>query len=181
MGTWKHRLSEINLEEKKAICAECGLVKIWAHGDGGYVCSTVSKERAKKYNALKRDKIGYTTTQHRLSNIDLLSLTAYCSKCQTKVDLVKKATNRLRCINKIKESYSTRTYSTTLEKMFKDKQKPDLCACCGREGKLVRDHCHTRSVARDWICYSCNIGLGQFGDDILNLKKAIKYLERHQS
>lgn len=45
--------------------------------------------------------------------------------------------------------------------------------------KVVLDHNHHTGHPRDWICDSCNTGLGRFKDDITILKNAISYLEEH--
>ena len=50
---------------------------------------------------------------------------------------------------------------------------PDITA------NLVIDHNHDNGFAREWLCDSCNTGLGRFKDDITALNKAIKYLEKH--
>ena len=45
---------------------------------------------------------------------------------------------------------------------------------------LVKDHNHDTGMAREWICDSCNTGLGRFKDDIKLLEKAIDYLKKYQ-
>lgn len=72
-----------------------------------------------------------------------------------------------------------------------DQNKPHLtdfeCPICekvtipGLTSKIVLDHSHKTGEIIDWICDSCNTGLGRFKDDIIVLRKAIKYLERVQS
>ncbi len=71
-----------------------------------------------------------------------------------------------------------------------DKIKPELlftCPICEKmsiadvTAKLVKDHDHITGMARDWICDSCNTGLGRFKDDVKLLQKAIAYLEKHKS
>ena len=47
-----------------------------------------------------------------------------------------------------------------------------------RENEAVIDHCHNSSEVRGVLCSTCNIGLGQFQDDIGNLQNAIKYLRK---
>ena len=42
----------------------------------------------------------------------------------------------------------------------------------------VRDHDHETGNAREWICDSCNTGLGRFKDDPKLIKRLIKYLEQ---
>lgn len=44
---------------------------------------------------------------------------------------------------------------------------------------LVIDHNHDTGNAREWICDSCNTGLGRFKDNIELLQDAIKYLKKH--
>lgn len=56
------------------------------------------------------------------------------------------------------------------------------CDCCGTllpPGSVMLDHDHDTAEFRGWLCRSCNVGLGQLGDDIEGLTRAIKYLEKH--
>ncbi len=60
-----------------------------------------------------------------------------------------------------------------------------ICPICekgsipGITANLVKDHDHQTGKARDWLCDSCNTGLGRFKDDIELLEKAINYLKKH--
>lgn len=59
--------------------------------------------------------------------------------------------------------------------------KPDLCECCQQVPvKWCLDHDHNTGEIRGWICTKCNLGIGQLGDDIESLKKAIVYLQKTQ-
>jgi hypothetical protein len=49
----------------------------------------------------------------------------------------------------------------------------------GITANLVIDHNHSNGNAREWICDSCNTGLGRFKDNIELLEDAIKYLRKH--
>lgn len=49
----------------------------------------------------------------------------------------------------------------------------------GVTAHLVIDHNHTNGKAREWICDSCNTGLGRFKDSADLLNEAIKYLKKH--
>jgi Recombination endonuclease VII len=53
-----------------------------------------------------------------------------------------------------------------------------LCQNCGAEARLVLDHCHQTGEFRGWICDPCNVGIGQLGDDIEGLERALAYLKR---
>lgn len=58
------------------------------------------------------------------------------------------------------------------------------CAICflpitlsGKQSSTV-DHNHSTGKVRQLLCHSCNCGLGNFGESIINLKSAINYLEK---
>lgn len=45
--------------------------------------------------------------------------------------------------------------------------------------KFVIDHSHFTGMGREWICDSCNTGLGRFKDDSKLLQKVIDYLKKY--
>jgi hypothetical protein len=60
------------------------------------------------------------------------------------------------------------------------------CAICGttdfnysRGKKPHIDHCHETGKVRGLLCGHCNIGIGQFFDNVSLLEKAIIYLKEH--
>lgn len=58
-----------------------------------------------------------------------------------------------------------------------------VCAVCGRTPELNRkklaiDHCHKTGEIRCLLCSSCNIGIGNLGDDLDGLMRAVAYLEK---
>jgi len=54
------------------------------------------------------------------------------------------------------------------------------CACCEAEGKkLVVDHCHITGKIRGLLCRTCNSGIGQLGDTLLSVQKAVRYMEEN--
>ena len=76
------------------------------------------------------------------------------------------------------------------EKKKLDDSKPThffICPICEKASipditaNLVRDHDHLTGKAREWLCDSCNTGLGRFKDNIDLLKKAIAYLKKHSA
>lgn len=64
------------------------------------------------------------------------------------------------------------------------------CELCGRTpqeanpgGRYVRlslDHDHETGALRGFLCGPCNMGLGQLGDSQVRVRKALKYLQRHE-
>ena len=78
---------------------------------------------------------------------------------------------------------------TEQEKKRMDKIKPPkktifVCPICEKRtivsitANLVKDHDHKTGKGRDWICDSCNTGLGRFKDDINFFEKIIQYLKK---
>ena len=74
-------------------------------------------------------------------------------------------------------------YGLTLEEINLIKKAQDnKCAICKTELiSFVVDHCHTTGKVRGVLCSHCNIGLGNFMDDIAKLHSAIKYLNETKS
>ena len=62
--------------------------------------------------------------------------------------------------------------------------KPEICDLCGKKPahnkKIVLDHCHETNTFRGWLCDPCNVGLGNLGDNLEGLTKAVEYLQRHE-
>lgn len=62
------------------------------------------------------------------------------------------------------------------------RKRPEHCECCGGppngSGHLHLDHCHESGVFRGWLCASCNLGIGNLGDDLDGVEKAASYLRR---
>ena len=61
-----------------------------------------------------------------------------------------------------------------------------ICPICEKRtivdvtAKIVADHDHDTGEGREWICDSCNTGLGGFKDNIAILETAIEYLKRFE-
>ena len=55
-------------------------------------------------------------------------------------------------------------------------EKPERCEICNKEKDLFPDHSHITKKHRGWLCRGCNTAIGQLGDTIKGLKKAIQYL-----
>lgn len=52
-----------------------------------------------------------------------------------------------------------------------------VCPICARAATLVVDHNHSDGRFRGFLCYRCNVGLGQFLDSPELLRAAMEYLE----
>lgn len=71
----------------------------------------------------------------------------------------------------------------TYESMLKSQN--NKCKICGstdpghNSESFCIDHCHSAGHIRGLLCHSCNLGLGNFKDNIDSLQKAIKYLTNY--
>ncbi|RFU41319.1 hypothetical protein DZF91_12490 [Actinomadura logoneensis] len=56
-----------------------------------------------------------------------------------------------------------------------------ICVICLRHPASHTDHDHDTGLVRGMLCFKCNNGLGQFGDEIRRLEEAADYLEGRSS
>ena len=90
-----------------------------------------------------------------------------CNDCRKHIDGVPLKSSEKKRMNEIKP-----------EKFF-------ICPICKKSSipyvtaNLVIDHNHDTGNAREWICDSCNTGLGRFKDNVELMQEAIKYLKKH--
>lgn len=64
------------------------------------------------------------------------------------------------------------------DKMFD--HQGGVCFICYRPPKKQRlnvDHDHKSGLVRGLLCYSCNLSLGRFCDDVDRLERAVQYLK----
>jgi hypothetical protein len=75
-------------------------------------------------------------------------------------------------------------FNLTLEEYEKMRENQNnMCAICGiHQDKVSRwfavDHNHITGQIRGLLCLECNNGIGKLKDSVINLKKAINYLEQ---
>jgi len=113
----------------------------------------------------------------------------YCPRCQTTkpcTEFHKHAGQadgfQSRCIECRKREDNNA--STTIRNRMKIAPVPlgTPCDLCGRtDFPLQFDHCHKTEKHRGWLCRPCNAGIGQLGDDIPGLERAINYLKRTET
>lgn len=53
-----------------------------------------------------------------------------------------------------------------------------VCEICGSVDELCLDHCHSTGDIRGVLCRMCNRALGQLGDTLESLRRAVSYLEQ---
>ena len=99
-------------------------------------------------------------------------LSSWCKPCMNEYSKARYAAGK-------NEKYRYRKYGLTLEdyeSLVLGQQ--GFCACCGEmpDKMLVVDHCHETGEIRGLLCHKCNTGIGQLGDNIEGLRKALKYL-----
>ena len=74
-----------------------------------------------------------------------------------------------------------------MEKRRPGKGEPFKCPICqkrsivGVSAKIVADHDHNTGNIRDFICDSCNTGLGRFKNGKDCLKDVLAYLDERES
>lgn len=99
---------------------------------------------------------------------------AYCKPCH----------NMVMAENKIKNHGSVRGYHlqcryglTEAEVETVAERQGGLCLICLHRRGLHLDHDHASGDYRGLLCFRCNGGLGQFGDDTAIMRRAVDYLE----
>jgi hypothetical protein len=85
------------------------------------------------------------------------------------------------------KNHKYKAYGMTLADFIELEAKQNaLCAICGLVNTLSRhgtfqhlcvDHDHETGKIRGLLCNACNLGLGHFKDNAINLRKAADYLE----
>ena len=93
-------------------------------------------------------------------------------------------TYRKNNVDKVKASNRNtklkRAYGITQEQFFEMSIKQEhKCACCGRETKLVVDHCHTTGKVRELLCNNCNTALGLLNEDNTIIQSLSNYIRKH--
>jgi len=139
--------------------------------------------RCKKCNA-ERNKLHYKEVKNSLSTAETL-LKKEKQKLYKRIYYTQNKERLKRNANSYNtENYYKIYYGITKEEFIRKLSKQDnKCAICnieiGEESQLKAnlDHCHLTKKIRGVLCRYCNIGIGQFKEDIEIIKKAVNYLE----
>jgi hypothetical protein len=114
-----------------------------------------------------------------------------CKQCSATLARIRRKKNPLRHAEiqrnaKLKAAHgiSSSEYQKMLEK------QNGKCAICGTANPGGRmglcgpvfhvDHCHSSGKIRGLLCHSCNVGIGNFNDNVTALANAIAYLGRSE-
>lgn len=115
-----------------------------------------------------------------------------CSRCQVTKPVeqfyksnVSRDGAYTRCI-RCEEDYRLKSeYHITIDDFEEMLEKQNhRCAVCGihatetRAKVLCVDHCHKNGLVRGLLCHSCNMAIGQLGDDPTVLLMAARYLNK---
>jgi hypothetical protein len=124
---------------------------------------------------------------------DQKSKSGFTSKCK---ECIKAYQDIWRKDNKGKKAkantswYYRTTHGITPEEFLqRAKEQHNKCKICLvdltfdtiKDTKAVMDHCHTTGEKRGVLCYSCNLGLGKFKDNVDAISRAVNYLKEYQN
>ncbi len=126
--------------------------------------------------------------QEKICNIchRLLSVNEFARNQNNKHGIVRRPSCN-HCRTDIDKRAPKSGQAKTMEKMRPSKGDPFQCPICrkrsivGITAKIVADHNHHTGDIRDFICDSCNTGLGRFKNGEDHLRDAIKYLEERET
>ena len=98
---------------------------------------------------------------------------SYCRPCQ---NIIGKR-NRERLHGSTRHYHLVRRYGLTAVQVQEriDEQK-GLCFICRERPAEHVDHDHKTGMVRAILCFTCNVGLANFGEDLDRLQAAIHYL-----
>jgi hypothetical protein len=150
------------------------------------------KECFKDYRKKNKDKIKIHSRKYYLANLDEF-------KRKRKIYNKSHRKERIKYLREKKLKDPTYFRNGQLKTMFGitylDYQEMlesqnGVCAICGKSEfakdkrsnkirQLAVDHNHATGKVRALLCHNCNTALGRWKDNVKIMKKAIKYLEKH--
>lgn len=165
------------------IVKEAASDKLTVYFVGSDKMLTVHKSKVRFIDLEKTGK-GFSTKVCNICHV--LKATQHFDKNQT--DAKGRSTTRPSCKTCRKNIDGVKL--TAKEKRKLDSIRPKgksvfTCPICkkrtivGVTANIVRDHDHKTGKGREWICDSCNTGLGRFKDDVEFLQRVIDYLNKY--
>ena len=162
-------------------CKKCGVVKpvtdYHAHPKLQYHprCKPCRAEGQREYYRANPDKFKAYKAQARGETLE--ERAARIQKRKDEAPAKRKATQW--------RSHIKRTLGISADEYTQMLEAQDhSCAICGTQepGRGYKnfsiDHCHDTGKIRGLLCNACNVGLGYFKDNEVNLEAAIKYLRK---
>ena len=148
--------------------------------------STMTKNTPEKKYCAKCDRF-YSRTSFYKNKAALDGLTSYCKECDKKANRSRKLENQIHYTQYDKVRHRLKRFNiswTEFQNMVDSQSKK--CKICDKDlaGKFTIDHDHAccegryscGKCIRGILCNNCNLGLGNFKDNIKILENAIKYL-----
>lgn len=172
--------------KRKHICKDCGGSYLTQRKDNVFF----SPKAGRRYQAEAATEKTCTGCKR------LLPIESFGRKASFGPDSVFRRPKCYECCNKQRRhNYGTRSiqqmYGITQEQYASMlASQGGICLICGnpevgkraeREYPLAIDHDHTTGKVRGLLCQKCNLGIGNFNDDVTRLEAAVAYLRRHQA
>tara|TARA_R110000765_G_C18525580_1_gene558832 strand:+ start:53 stop:502 length:450 start_codon:yes stop_codon:yes gene_type:complete len=104
----------------------------------------------------------------------------YCKNCRNKYNRKYRKENKFKTLEWGTKGRCKHIYNITLEEYYKRMSTSDCCEICGSKKRLSYDHCHDTLKFRGVLCSNCNRGIGQLGDTIEAVEKALFYLNKEE-
>lgn len=131
--------------------------------------------------------VGQNWTENRKNNYALICNDCYKERQRRYQSERQNDPEKLR---KQREYRIKREYGISMDEYEVCMATSDCCEVCGftedstgdqdSKRRLVYDHCHDSMDFRGVLCNSCNAAIGNLGDNIEGLKRALAYLENHK-
>lgn len=161
-------------------------------------CRECWRERNRRYKEKRAAREGRSLRPQRAKR-DVPDGMKYCPDCQQTLPLEDFVQNRSRstgrgsycrpCQNRraaasveknggARRYHMRRRYGIDLadfERLFAEQR--GLCAICHTDAAEHVDHDHETGAVRGLLCFTCNVGLGNFKDDVVRILSAADYLE----
>lgn len=187
----KHKLSEVDLENRTAVCRVCGPTAIYVPPTDPHrkrVCMNQKKAVRARLKAAKRHRVAETHTyvNHMVMEFDPETLTGKCRLCgPVQVKLIGKRSVRT-CINSWNAQRDWNNHKLTRGEATALVVAAGKCQNrgCGKwlagpgvgsDGGQV-DHDHATGAIRGVLCGDCNRALGHANDDPVVLIGLAEYV-----
>ena len=181
------------VEVTEKVCPDCrqskpvddfGLNRSRPDGRAFY-CKVCFRKRSNAGYRGRRASAGYTVRER----IEVPDGYKYCPRCESAKPVERfhrapkqsggRASWCAECkLARDKDTRFWRVYGITKER--RDAliaEQGGVCAICRTAPAVHVDHDHVFGTVRGVVCFSCNVGIGHFRDDVQLMRRAIDYLE----